>query len=110
MRKIVQTVAIFSMVGMMQMGIGTGVIEAAPQDNQPVAMQQHDGPHGHDRDRDRERHERRRFENERHDREMRRHPHESERDWYERQRWENRRHEDNLRDIARDIIEIIFDR
>jgi hypothetical protein len=105
MKNIVRKIAILSMVGMMQIGLGASVIEASPLHN-PLSMQQHDDQH----DRDQDRHERERIENERHERELKRRPHEDERDWHERQRHENERHEENLRRIAHDILELIFDK
>lgn len=106
MNKIVKNTVIFSLISMMQVGVGIGVVEATPIVNE-LAFRQQDGRYGLDRDRDR--HERRRSENQRHEREMRRHSHESERAWHERQRWENERHDENLRRIAHDILELIFD-
>lgn len=90
MNNIVKQVAIFSMVGMMQTGLGASIIEASPLHNdQAPVMQQYDrADHGPS--------ERERFENDRHGREMQRRPHEAERGWHERQRHENERHEREL--------------
>lgn len=102
MKDIVKKVAIFSMVGMMQLGLGASVIEASPLYNEPVPMQQQnnwtvDQHHG---DRfEQNRHERERAENERHEREMKRRPHETKKQWHERQKHENERHERELREI-----------
>lgn len=94
MKKIVKKIAIFSIAGMMQIGLGASVIEASPLNN-PVPMQQQD---------DQDRHEAERIENERHEREMERRPNESEREWNERQSRENERHKRNLMRIARAIF------
>jgi membrane protein involved in colicin uptake len=105
MQRIVKKVAIYSMVGLMQIGFGASIIEASPLhiDSYPVQEQydRHDQrPDWHDRERfERERHERERIENQRHEREMRRRPHESRREWRERQHRENERHERELRMI-----------
>ncbi len=114
MKNIVKKVAIYSMVGIMQVGFGASVIEASPLHN--IGSQQIvqlDNRNHHDSERERERNERRREhdrrqreENQRHEREMRRHRHESEREWRERQERENRRHNDALRDIAAFLIGI----
>jgi len=105
MKNIVQKIAIFSMVGMMQLGFGSSVIEAAPLyngDSQHIV--QLDDRH------DQDRHERERIENERHEREMRRREREDEREWRERQHRENERHEENQRRIAHDILDLILDK
>lgn len=97
MKDIVKKIAIFSMVGMMQLGLGATVIEASPLHNDSMPMQQQydreQGPHEGDRF-EQERHER-----ERHEEEMKRHSHEDERAWHERQRHENERHERELHGI-----------
>jgi len=113
MKNIVKKVTIFSMIGMMQIGLGTSVIEASPLYNEPAPAQQLDDRHNQDQDQERHerhRHERERIERERHDHEMKRRPHEDEREWHERQRCENERHEENLRRIAHDILDLILDK
>jgi len=115
MKFVVKKIAIFSMVGMMQIGLGTSLIEASPLHSEPFPQQLN----RHDRDRDqyrdhdrheRHRHERERIENERHERAMERRHHESYREWRERQRHERRRYEENQRRIAHDILDLILDR
>jgi len=112
MKSIVEKIAVFSMIGMMQIGLGVSVIEASPLHNNLAPMQQQDDRYDRDRHQDRhqDRQERERIENERHEREMRRRPHENEREWHERQRHEKDRHEENLRRIAHDILDLILDK
>ncbi len=106
MKNVVKKIMVYSMVGMMQIGLGATVIEASPL--------YHDGPQiiqlndHHDNDRQREHDRRVREENERHQREMRRHDHESEREWHERQRRENERHNNTMNEIAAGIAGIII--
>ena len=119
MKNIVKKIAVFSMIGMMQIGLGASAIEASPRYYEPAAIQQQDGgedgDHGeeqrYERERhERERHEQERIEQERHEREMRRREHENEREWRERQQRENERHDENQRRIAHDILDLILDR
>jgi membrane protein involved in colicin uptake len=106
MKSIVKKIAIFSMVGMMQIGLGASVIEASPLHNDgPQRIVQLDDRH-HDNEKQREHDERQRQENERHEREMRRHDHESEREWHDRQERENQRHRNALDEIASLLIGI----
>jgi len=113
MKKTAKKVAIFTMIGMMQIGLGTSLIEASPLHSEPFP-QGHDDRHDqdrHERERARHhRHERERIENERHERAMERRHHESYRAWRDRQWHENRRHEENMRRIAHDILDLILDR
>lgn len=89
MKSLAKKVVIYSMVAILQCGIGAATLEASPrQDNQQ----------NHARD-NRDRNEQSRYENERHEREMQRRHHESEREWHERQRFENERHDHFVRDI-----------
>ena len=109
---------IFSMIGMMQVGLSTSVIEASSLHNESSSMQQlrggYDRVRHHDRHEgerhERHRHERERIENEPHERAMERRHHESYREWRERQHHENRRHQENLRRIAHDILDLILER
>jgi hypothetical protein len=94
-KNVARKIMIYSMVGMMQVGlgatVGATVIEASPFYNDGSQIVQLDRQSEHD--------ERQRQENERHEREMRRHDGENDRDWHERQRIENERHEQALHDI-----------
>ena len=112
MKNIVKKIAIFSMIGMMQIGLGTSVLEASPLHNRIPSMQQQDDRHERGQDEqhpEQGRHERERIEKERHEREMERRHHESDREWRERQQREQQRHEENMRRIAHDILELILD-
>ncbi len=102
MRNKTKKLMIYSLGGMMQVGLGATVIEASPLHNEDSQrLVQLDNRH----DEERHRHvERRREENERHEREMRRHDHESEREWHERQREENERHDNTMNEIAAGIV------
>ena len=84
MKNIVKKLVIYSMVGIMQLGLGASVIEASPRDND-----HHDQRY---EQRERDRGHRIKEENRRHEQEMRRHHHESEREWRERQHREIERH------------------
>lgn len=102
MKNIVKKIAIFSMVGMMQIGLGASVIEASPLYNEPAPTQQQGIWKVRENPGDRfeqKRHERERAENERHEREMKRRPHETKKQWHERQKHENERHQRELREI-----------
>ncbi len=106
MKSVIKKIAIYSMVGIMQVGFGTSIIEASPLHNDDSQRIVQLDDRGHDNDRQRKHDERQREENERHEREMQRHPHESERDWHDRQERENKRHNDALREIAALLIGI----
>jgi membrane protein involved in colicin uptake len=100
MKNIVKKIAIFSMVGMMQIGLGASIIEASPLYNEPAPMQQQNNWRvGHGDRFEHDRQQRERAENERHEREMKRRPHETRKQWHERQKHENERHERELREI-----------
>ncbi len=85
-------IMVYSLAGMMQLGLGATVIEASPLhiDDSQRLVQLNAGHYDHDKWRHQE--------NERHEREMRRHQHESEREWHERQQRENQRHEHERRE------------
>lgn len=107
MNSITKKIVIYSMVGMMHVGLGATVIEASPLYNEgPQRIVQLAARHHHDDERQREHDERQRQENRRHEEEMRRHDRESEQEWHDRQERENQRHEDELRDIAAILIGI----
>lgn len=106
MKNIAKKLAILSMVGVMQLGLGASVIEASPQYKEPATMQQQqsdrndqrqDGPQKDRSEKDRQ--ERERIENKRHEQEMKRRPNESEKEWHERQKPEKERHEMELRKV-----------
>jgi hypothetical protein len=98
MKNITKKLMIYSMVGMMQMGLGAAAIEASPlhTDGSPKIVQLDD------------RHDRERHENERHQREMRRHDHESDRDWHDRQERENQQHDNTMNEIAAGVVGFVL--
>jgi flagellar biosynthesis GTPase FlhF len=109
MKNIVKKIAVYSMVGMMQIGFGASVIEASPLHNEgSQQIVQMDNRDNHDNERQRERDRRQREENERHEREMRRHHHESEREWHERQEREKQRHDNTMHEIEAGLIGILI--
>lgn len=93
MKSIAKKIVIFSMIGLMQVGLGASVIEASPR---------HDDKHQRyeQRERDRERDHRIREEQKRHDREMQRRENEREHDWKERQQREKEHHEEVMRTLG----------
>ncbi len=105
MKNIVKKLAILSMVGIMQLGLGASVIEASPQHKEPVPIQQQYDRHDQQQDRfqkgrfEKDRQERERIEKKRHEQEMKRRPNESEKKWHERQKCEKERHEIELRKV-----------
>jgi len=115
MNSVVKKIAIFSMVGIMQIGFGASVIEASTLHNESPSIQQLDDRHDRGQDRyARERYEQRRYkreriENKRHELAMERRQHESYGEWRERQHREDIRHKENMRRIACDILDLIFD-
>lgn len=101
MNSILKKVTVFSMIGLMQVGLGVAVIEASPAQHDPHRFEQRDN----DRHRqEQERNHRIKAENERHEREMKRRPHESKKDWHQRQKQEKERHQKAIRDIAALLI------
>lgn len=94
MKSIVKKIVVFSMIGVMQVGIGAATIEASPR--------HHDNPNEryerrhHDNDRE----QRLREEKARHEREMQRRHYESEREYKERQEREKDHHEEIMRTIG----------
>jgi len=104
MRNITKKIMIYSMVGMMQVGlgatVGATVIEASAFDNGGSQIVQ--------LDRRGDRDERERHENYRHQREMRRHDHESHRDWNDRQWRENQRHDNTMNEIEAGLVGFVL--
>ena len=138
MNSVSKKLLVFTMVGMMQLGLGTSLVAAAPhgpgggpqyqQDEQQwTDMQQREGER-HDREKmrrhnedDRAWHDRQQQEDRRHKEEMRRieddrfnwamqrRDNEDERAWHERQQREKDRHDRMARDIAHLMLDIILD-
>lgn len=111
MKIVAKKVIIYSMLGLMQVGMFSSVAAAAPgpvhnDSSQRIAYLDRDDRHDRDDDQRRKHDERKREENERHEREMKRRPHESDREWRERQEHEKDRHDKALREIAALLIGI----
>ena len=99
MNGLVKKTIIYSMVGLMQVGLFATVAEASPR---LVEMSRYEDRHDHHRrDIEREKEHRLREENRRHEHEMRRRPFESRRAWHERQQREIERHRRAVHDIMR---------
>jgi arylamine N-acetyltransferase len=107
MKNVVKKMITYSMVGIMQVGIGASIASASPIANHEI-VQFSRGHSQQDNDRQREHDERLRKENERHEREMRRRAHEDEKEWHERQEREKERHDRELREIAALLIGIVI--
>ncbi|WP_371380781.1 hypothetical protein [Sporomusa aerivorans] len=98
MRKIVKNLVVFSMVGLMQVGLFASAAEAAaPRPGDPPGYEHRNDQHQRDIEKEKER--RIQEENRRHEHEMKRRPHESKRDWHERQEREKERHERAIYEI-----------
>ena len=97
MNSLIKKTIVYSMVGIMQFGLGAATLEASPRhdDRQAEARYEDD----HDR-RDHDRQKRIREERKRHEREMRRHHNENEREWRERQEREKAHHEEIMRTLG----------
>lgn len=93
MKSIVKKIVIFSMIGLMQVGLGASVIEASPRHNDKHERYEQ-------RHRDRDRDHRIQEERERHEREMQRRENEREHDWRERQQREKEHHEEVMRTLG----------
>ena len=102
MNRMTKKLMIYSLAGMMQLGLGASVIEASPLhiDGTPGIVQLDNG-HGN-------RDEQKRQENNRHQREMQRHNHESDRDWHDRQQRENQRHDNTMNEILAGVVGIVI--
>lgn len=107
MKSITKKIIVFSMVGMMQFGIGVSLSEASPSHDDSQRYEHHDRKY-HEK-MEKERRHREQMEVERHEREMQRYQFESSWHWRERQRLENERHEREMERIAIDIIRLIID-
>lgn len=104
MKNTAKKVVIYSLVGLLQAGLGTALAEASPRQGPPPQadvraerpQEQHRPQAAHAGP---EREHRLQAERERHEREMVRRQHESEWAWRERQREEDERHDRLVRDI-----------
>jgi hypothetical protein len=97
MKNITKKIIVYSMVGLMQVGLGTAMVAASPLHNDgPQQIVQLDRQSDHD--------QRQREENQRHEREMRRRDHESDRDWHNRQEQENQQHDNTMHEIEAGLL------
>ncbi len=98
MNSMTKKIMIYSLAGIMQVGLGATLIEASPLhlegSSQIVQLDN--------------RHDRERQENDRHQREMRRHDHESDRDWHDRQARENQQHDNTMNEIAAGVVGFVL--
>ncbi len=114
MKSLAKKAVAYSLVAILQLGIGAATLEASPRnDTHQNQNQARDNRDRNEQQRyqsnERDRHDRemrQREENERHDREMQRRHNESEREWRDRQRQENDRHDQILKDIG--IAAIVY--
>ncbi len=93
-------IVVYSMVGLMQVGLFASVAEAAsPRHPEPPRYEQRYDHQRQEREREKER--KIKQENERHEKEMKRRPFESQKKWHERQRNENERHKRAMYEIMK---------
>jgi len=99
MKCMIKKLIIYLIISMIQVGLGTIVIEASPlsSNSLPRIVQLDDGHSNDDRQRDLVK--RLREERARHEQEMQRRDNESDQDYRERQNRENERHENALHDL-----------
>ncbi len=140
MNNITKKIVIYSVVGVMQVGLGTAILEASPRDDwhrehndqqwrenqrHEQAMQRHENEdHQHWNDRqwrenqryeryarqDNERQYRNELEMQRHEREMQRRENENAREWNDRQWMENQQHDLMVHQIEADLIVMFMNR
>ena len=100
MKNVAQKVIIYSMVGLLHVGVFVSAAEAAaPGQNEPPRYEHRDEHRQRELEKEKERrlHE----ENVYHEKQMKRRPFESKKSWHERQKKENERHEKAVREIMR---------
>ena len=99
MKTLTKKIVIYSMIGLMQLGLGSSVLEASPKHNEQQHSQRYQERAHHEQQhngRDQRIHE----EKDRHTREMQRHEFENDREWHERQDREREHHEEVMRAIG----------
>ena len=105
MKNIAKKIMIYSLAGIMQVGLGATVVAASPLYNDsPQKIVQLDNRNDRQREHDR----RQNNENARHNREMQRHDNESDRDWNDRQYRENQRHDNAMNDIEAFLLGVVI--
>ncbi len=94
MNNMAKKLMIYSLVGLIQVGLGATIVAASPlyNDGSPRIVQLDN------------RHDRERQENNRHAQEMRRHNGENDRDWHDRQARENQQHDNTMNEIAAGVL------
>jgi len=97
MKIVAKKVIIYSMLGLMQLGMFSSVAAASPRQEEPPRFEQRNDHQ--QRDLEKEKEQRLHEENKRHEQEMKRHPFESKKQWHERQKQENERHERAIHEI-----------
>lgn len=110
MKSVFKKVVIYSMVGIMQIGLCAAVTEASPlykDSPRPRAYEQKQNQPDQER-MEKERQERERIEREHHEREMKRRPGEDEREWHERQEREKERHDNTMNEIKAGALGVII--
>jgi hypothetical protein len=109
MNGIAKKIMIYSLAGIMQIGLGATVVAASSLQNEgPQRIVQLDDRQRDRNDRQREHDDRQSQENDRHNREMQRHDNENDRDWHERQDRENERHDNTMHEIEAGLIGIVI--
>lgn len=96
MKIVAKKVIIYSMLGLMQIGMFSSVAAASPRQEEPPRFEQRNDHH---QDWERERAHKIQEENDRHAKEMKRYPFESKKHWHERQKQEIERHERAIHEI-----------
>lgn len=102
--------AILSVFGILQCAFSLVAPQALAAPHPERYEQSEPAPDREHERREHERHERERIENERHEREMERRRGEDERAWHDRQQAEQHRHDEAMQRIAKDILELVFDK
>ncbi len=101
MRNLAKIIIVYSMVSIMQFGLGAIDVSASPlpNDDSPGILIL-DGQHDYD--------QRQSQENKRHEKEMLRHSNESDRAWNDRQMVENHQHNKTMNEIEASLFGFVF--
>ncbi|WIW71535.1 hypothetical protein [Anaerosinus gibii] len=102
MNKLTKGFVAIAMVGVLQIGFTSAVLEASPRDDRPPQRVNH-----HDKHRDKAHYDKEmKKEKERHEKEMKRHPGESRHEWEKRKHEEEKRHQNEMDRIAALLVGI----